>query len=261
MHKPRKRFGQHFLHDQAVIQNIIAAIAPQPSQQLVEIGPGLGALTFSILPSVDALSVVEIDRDLIATLQAHPDAKKLIIFQQDALKFDFAQLAISGPLRVFGNLPYNISTPLIFHLLEYAAVISDMYFMLQKEVVDRMVAQVATADYGRLSVMVQYHCKAESLFDVPPESFTPPPKVNSSVVRLVPYAVLPHVAKNYEQFAGLVKQAFSQRRKTLRNSLKSWVDESGWEQVGIDSGMRPEELSVGQFVELATLLTSSPSAH
>jgi 16S rRNA (adenine1518-N6/adenine1519-N6)-dimethyltransferase len=256
MHRPRKRFGQHFLHDQAIIQRIIAAVAPQQSQHLVEIGPGLGALTFPLLQTINSLDVIEIDRDLIAELQAHAQAK-LIIHQQDALKFDFATLATRGSLRVVGNLPYNISTPLIFHLLSYAAVITDMHFMLQKEVVDRMVAAADSDDYGRLSVMVQYHCQVESLFDVPPESFTPPPKVNSSVIRLIPYTTLPFPAKNYDQFAALVKQAFSQRRKTLRNSLKKMIDEAGWQQANIDPQARPEQLTVEDFVRLTSVILPS----
>lgn len=252
MHKPRKRFGQHFLTDQQIIQHIIAAIAPNASQHLIEIGPGQGALTFPILKQVGQLEAVEIDRDLIALLQKQSQSYgKLIIHQQDALEFDFATLAASHPLRIFGNLPYNISTPLIFHLLKYTKVISDMVFMLQKEVVDRMAAAPRTNDYGRLSVMVQYHCQVESLFDVPPEAFSPPPKVDSSIVRLVPYQQLPFPAKDYVYFAEVIKQAFSQRRKTLRNSLKNWISDAGWERAGVNPQARPEELTVADFVNLS----------
>lgn len=251
MHIPRKRFGQHFLHDQNVIQKIIAAIAPKPLQHLVEIGPGQGALTFPMLKIVDQLDVVEIDRDLIAELQSKIAYHgKLTIHQSDALKFDFSTLPYSA-LRIFGNLPYNISTPLIFHLLKFSSLIVDMCFMLQKEVVDRMIAGAGQDDYGRLSVMVQYHCEVASLFDVSPNSFTPPPKVNSSIVRLVPHRTLPFPAKDYVYFAGLVKQAFSQRRKTLRNSLRDWVTTESWQQVGIDSQSRPEQLTVADFVKLS----------
>jgi len=253
MHKPRKRFGQHFLRDQNVIQRIIAVLSPKPSEHLIEIGPGKGVLTFPILKKANQLEVIEIDRDLVTALRAYPEAQgKLIIHEQDALKFDFAKLTTPGnPLKVFGNLPYNISTPLIFHLLEYSSFISEMVFMLQKEVVDRIAAKAGDSEYGRLSVMVQYHCQVEKLFDVPAQAFDPPPKVVSSVIRLIPYAKLPFKAKEYDHFSKLVKQAFSQRRKTLRNSLKGMVNEVDWKELNMDPQWRPEELTVEDFVRLS----------
>lgn len=251
MHKPRKRFGQHFLRDQTIIQRIIAAIAPKARDHLVEIGPGQGALTFPILKMAGQLDVIEIDRDLVASLQARPHQGILNVHSHDALTFDFNQLEVPKPLRIFGNLPYNISTPLIFHLLDYSSIIAEMIFMLQKEVVDRMAAGAGSDDYGRLSVMVQYHCQIAVLFDVPPQSFDPPPKVNSSVLRLMPYAVLPYPAKSYQHFFIVVKQAFSQRRKTLRNSLKGMLNEVDWDAVQIDSSLRPEQLTVEAFVKLS----------
>lgn len=256
-HVPRKRFGQHFLHDKHVIQRLVTVIAPDPKQHLVEIGPGLGALTLPILKVAGTLDVVELDRDVIPQLQTRCENQgKLIIHQADALKFDFAELIKdSRPLRLIGNLPYNISTPLIFHLLEYAPNITDMHFMLQKEVVDRMVAKVGDEAYGRLSIMVQYHCETISLFDVPPTAFHPPPKVNSSIVRLIPYKTLPHPAKDYEHFAYLVKQAFNQRRKTLRNSLKLCVSDDEWMRIDINSTLRPEQLSLADYVRLSNALS------
>jgi 16S rRNA (adenine1518-N6/adenine1519-N6)-dimethyltransferase len=253
MHKPRKRFGQHFLHDQNVIRRIIAAIAPKSNEHLIEIGPGQGALTYPVLSIAGQLDVVDIDRDLVAALHGYAARdNKLIVHEQDALEFDFAKLATSANrLRIFGNLPYNISTPMIFHLLKYSTAIADMVFMLQKEVVDRMAALAGEDDYGRLSVMVQYHCRVEALFDVSPDSFDPPPKVNSSVVRLIPYPEIPYLAKSYLNFFNLVKQAFSQRRKTLRNSLKSMLSEADWIEVKINSQARPEELTVEDFVKLS----------
>ena len=253
MHKPRKRFGQHFLHDQNVIRHIILAIAPKSGEHLIEIGPGQGALTFPILKMAGQLDVVEIDRDLVADLQTHATLDgRLIVHQQDALKFDFSTLAESAkPLRIFGNLPYNISTPMIFHLLKFSSVIADMVFMLQKEVVDRIASDAGGDDYGRLSVMVQYHCRVEALFDVSPDSFDPPPKVNSSVMRLIPYPTIPFVAKDYLNFYNLVKQAFSQRRKTLRNSLRGMLNETDWQELKMSSQARPEELTVEDFVKLS----------
>jgi len=253
MHKPRKRFGQHFLHDQNVIRRIILAIAPKSGEHLIEIGPGQGALTFPILKMAGQLDVVEIDRDLVADLQTHATVDgRLIVHQQDALAFDFAKLAEPAkPLRIFGNLPYNISTPMIFHLLKFSAVIADMVFMLQKEVVDRIASDAGGDNYGRLSVMVQYHCRVEALFDVSPDSFDPPPKVNSSVMRLIPYPAIPFVAKDYLNFYNLVKQAFSQRRKTLRNSLRGMLSETDWQELKMNSQARPEELTVEDFVKLS----------
>ena len=260
-HRPRKRFGQHFLHDPGVIDRIIAAIDPRPDQQLVEIGPGEGVLTCELLSRARALDVVELDRDLIEILQANCGERgELRIHSADALRFDFTQLATRGmPLRLIGNLPYNISTPLLFHLLKSANVIQDMHFMLQKEVVDRMVAPPGGRRYGRLSVMVQYRCRAESLFDVAPGAFRPPPKVRSSVVRLLPYEQLPTPAVDDALLARLVRQAFSMRRKTLRNALKPLLGEQDIAACGIDPRVRPETLGVAEFVRLADQLAAHPA--
>jgi len=252
-HRARKRFGQHFLHDRGVIERIIAAIGPRPGDHLVEIGPGLGALTAPLLARHGALDVVELDRDVIPHLeQACAGKGELRVHNVDALKFDFSALAAPGEsLRVVGNLPYNISTPLIFHLLDDAAVIADMHFLLQKEVVDRLTAAPGGGDYGRLSVMVQYRCRAEGLFRVGPGAFSPPPKVDSAVVRLTPYAELPFPARDEQRLAELVNRAFSQRRKTLRNSLKQLLDAEAIAAAGIDPGERPEQVPVEGFVRLA----------
>ncbi len=252
-HRLRKRFGQHFLHDQMIIQQIVAVIAPTPAQTLVEIGPGAGALTFPLLKKAGKLTVVEFDRDLIMPLQqAAAGMGELIIHQADALQFDFGALTTAHQqLRVVGNLPYNISTPLIFHLLNYAEKINDMCFMLQKEVVGRLAAAPGTKAYGRLSVMVQYHCAVTALFNVAPEAFTPPPKVDSAIVRLVPWQKLPYPAKDFAHFADIVKSAFSQRRKTLRNCLKGKVDEEMWGKLAIDATRRPEQLSVAEYVAIS----------
>lgn len=256
MHIPRKRFGQHFLSDQAIIQRIIASLHPKPQDHIIEIGPGQGALTLPLLKQTKILEVVELDRDLIPELERRTDhIGKLIIHSADALTFDFASLKTDErKLRICGNLPYNISTPLIFHLLEFAPIVTDMLFMLQKEVALRLAAKPGTDDYGRLSVMAQYYCQADLLFDVPPEAFFPPPKVQSSIIRLLPFAELPFIAGNPALFADVVKHAFGQRRKTLRNSLKSMVDDDVWAKVQIEPSMRAENLSVQQFVAIANAL-------
>lgn len=256
-HAPRKRFGQHFLHDKQIIQRLVDAIHPCPDQHIVEIGPGQGALTVPILKAVEKIDVIEIDWDLIPALKMRCLGKgALIVHQADALEFDLRELINDNEsLRVIGNLPYNISTPLIFHLLEYAKHITDMHFMLQKEVVDRMAAPPGSGTYGRLSIMVQYHCKVTSLFHVPPGAFYPPPQVDSSVVRLAPYSTPPFVANNYEHFANLVKLAFSHRRKTLRNCLKTIMNDDYWSKVEIDSQLRPEQLGVGDYVRLSNLFS------
>lgn len=256
MHTPRKRFGQHFLCDQSVVQRIVSAINPKPADFLVEIGPGQGALTLPVIKLARRLDVVEFDRDLIPELEARVALRgDLVIHQADALEFDFASLHRANRLlRVFGNLPYNISTPLLFHLLTFAPIISDMVFMLQKEVAERLAAPADTEDYGRLSVMMQYHCDVELLFDVPPSAFFPPPKVQSSIVRLLPYTELPHTAKNYEVFESVVKHAFGQRRKTLRNSLKQLVDAESWERMPVRSDLRAEDLTVKDFVAISNAL-------
>ncbi len=249
----RKRFGQHFLQDKNVIQNIVNAIAPQKNDVLVEIGPGRGALTLPLLQHVKTLHAIELDRDLIPILEKQCEGKgNLIVHQADALEFDLAELIENKKmLRVCGNLPYNISTPLIFHLLDYAKNISDMCFMLQKEVVDRLAAKPDTEHYGRLSVMTQYHCKITALFDVSPTAFFPQPNVISSIVRFVPYQPLPFVAKDYKLFETIVREAFNHRRKTIRNSLKKIIRDETWAQVNIDPLLRPETLSVEEFVKLS----------
>ena len=257
MHKARKRFGQNFLTDEHVINRIVTSIGLQTDDKLVEIGPGQAALTRELLPAVDQLHVIELDRDLIPGLETlramYPG---MSIHSADALKFDFASLVEEGEkLRVVGNLPYNISTPLIFHLLEQADIIRDMHFMLQKEVVQRMAAEPGSGQFGRLSVMVQYRCKVENLFIVPPESFSPQPKVDSAIVRLTPYETLPCSADNEQTLAMLVTQAFSQRRKTLRNCIKKSLSAEQIESVGIDPSRRPETLSVEEFVRLSNLLS------
>lgn len=253
-HRPRKRFGQNFLHDQNVIRGIVAAIHPQTGERLVEIGPGLGALTEPLLAALGEMDVVELDRDLVPRLQVQFATQgTLRIHNADALKFDFCSLRQNDDekLRVAGNLPYNISTPLIFHLLDQSPCIRDMHFMLQKEVVQRLAAKPGGGDYGRLSVMVQYRCEVEKLFVVPPGAFNPPPKVDSAIVRLIPHASPPFPANDEKLFARLVNQAFSQRRKTLRNNMKGLLDAAAIEALGIDPGCRPETLSLEQFVALA----------
>lgn len=256
MHIPRKRFGQHFLCDQAIIHRIIAALNPKPNEHLIEIGPGQGALTLPVLKEAHQLEAIEFDRDLIPELERRcHKAGDLHIYSQDALEFDFASVKKDERLlRVFGNLPYNISTPLIFHVIAYAPIIADMLFMLQKEVAERMAAQADADDYGRLSVMVQYHCEVELLFEVPADAFYPPPQVKSSIVRLVPYREYPYRAQNYALFDSIVKHAFGQRRKTLRNSLKKIIDDDTWAHIPIRSDLRPENLSVKDFVEISNSL-------
>lgn len=254
---PRKRFGQHFLCDQGVVQRIVSALAPQPTDHLIEIGPGQGALTLPVLKHTRQLEAIELDRDLIVSLQERcRQAGTLTLHEGDVLDVDFAALKQDARLlRVFGNLPYNISTPLIFHLLSYHHVIHDMLFMLQREVAHRLAAAPGTSDYSRLSVMVQYDCQVSLLFDVPPSAFFPPPQVHSSIVRLMPYASPPYHAKDKDVFAALVKQAFSMRRKTLRNSLKNLVSDAVWAQVSVASERRPDTVSVAEFVEIANQLT------
>lgn len=259
-HIAKKRFGQNFLTDQGVISSLVEAIAPKPDDLMVEIGPGLGALTKPLLQKLEMLHVVEVDRDIIAWMQteyAKPiNGKKLgiTIHNSDALKFDFSSLG--EHVRVVGNLPYNISTPILFHLLDNVKVIIDMHFMLQKEVVERMVAAPSTPAYGRLSVMLQYRLQMEYLFTVPPEAFDPAPKVESAFVRCVPHATLPFIAKDEVLFAQVVTAAFGQRRKTLRNTLKGMLDDEGFTALDIDSQLRAENLSVAQFVTIANHLSA-----
>lgn len=256
-HLPRKRFGQHFLHDEFVIQKIINAIAPQPTDHIVEIGPGLGALTCPLLQSVNSLDVIEIDRDVIPhLLQNCGNSTLLHVHQADVLRFDFAILAEQLlTLRVTGNLPYNISTPLLFHLLNYTQLIRDMHFMVQNEVADRLGAKPGTHDYGRLSVMIQYRCEVKKLFVVSPGSFTPPPKVHSAVVRLVPKPPAT-IATDEKLFGRIVAQAFSQRRKMLHNTLKDLITVAQIEALGINPQQRPETLALEDFVKLSNLASN-----
>lgn len=252
-HQARKRFGQNFLQDHRVISDILDYAHPQAGEHWVEIGPGLGALTRPLLQTGVDLDVVELDRDLVAHLQKQfAGHSHLSIHSADALKFDFNALATAGrKLRVIGNLPYNISTPLMFHLLETTACVEDMHFMLQKEVVNRICAEPGSKKYGRLSVMMQYFCETEWLFDVPPESFSPAPQVMSAIVRLVPYAKPPVEIGDFQHFSRLVTQAFSQRRKTLRNSLKNFISEDEIAALGIDANLRAESVSLGEFAAIS----------
>jgi 16S rRNA (adenine1518-N6/adenine1519-N6)-dimethyltransferase len=259
-HIAKKRFGQNFLTDQGVISSLVEAITPKPNDLMVEIGPGLGALTKPLLQKLNLLHVVEVDRDIISWMQqeyAKPlNGKQLniSIHNADALKFDFSSLG--SAIRVAGNLPYNISTPILFHLLDNVHAITDMHFMLQKEVVERMVAAPSTPAYGRLSVMLQYRLHMEYLFTVPPEAFDPAPKVESAFVRCVPRSTLPFIAKDEALFAQVVTAAFGQRRKTLRNTLKGLLDDDGFAALNIDSQLRAENLSVADFVAIANYLST-----
>lgn len=253
-HRPCKRWGQHFLRDHAVLQHLIQTLCPKPHERLLEIGPGQGALTALVLEQVPHLEAIEIDKRLSAHLETRYGSR-LSVYQMDVLQFDFTSLqAPLRSLRVFGNLPYNISTPLLFHLLQYKDCLSDMLFMLQKEVALRLCAEPNTADYGRLSVMMQYHCMMRQEFDVDPSAFFPSPKVLSSVVSLKPYAIPPYVATQEAHFAQIVACAFQYRRKTLRNALRELVPPSIFETVRIDPSQRPETLTVSDFVALSNAL-------
>lgn len=253
----RKRFGQNFLQDDAVIDAIIAAISPAPDQHIVEIGPGRGALTAELLASGARLDVIELDRDLAPLLlQQFNDAPNLTLHNADALQFDYLPLADDGKkLRVIGNLPYNITTPLLFHLLDQSAVIEDMCFMLQKEVVERICAAPGNKQYGRLTIMLQYQCAAEALFDVPPEAFDPAPKVDSAIIYLQPRSEPLGGQVNGVQLNKLVTQAFSQRRKTIANTLKKQVTLDQLTAAGISPEQRPETVSIEQFVHLTRLVS------
>jgi len=292
-HIAKKRFGQNFLTDQAVIDSLVTAISPKEDDLMVEIGPGLGALTKPLLQKLNTLHVVEVDRDIISWMQKEYAKNSIAIHNSDALKFDFSSLISSTidsglsarrqgtddeishqvqreasdnannasnqnmkRIRVVGNLPYNISTPILFHLLDNVNHIIDMHFMLQKEVVERMVAEPSTAAYGRLSVMLQYQLQMEYLFTVPPEAFDPAPKVESAFVRCVPHATLPYVAKEEALLAKVVTAAFGQRRKTLRNTLKGLLDDNGFNALGLDSQLRAENLHVAEFVAIANYLST-----
>lgn len=251
--KARKRFGQNFLNDPVVINHIIAALAPDENQTLIEIGPGLGALTVPVLQKAGRLTVIELDRDIIprlkSTCQPHGE---LTVINQDVLTVDFDQF--ERPFRVFGNLPYNISTPLVFHLLQYSHHIQDMLFMFQKELANRLCATPGTKAFGKLSVMVQYHYTVTPVIDVPPSSFTPQPKVDSAVARLVPIKEQNLAAHNLSTLDRVVTAAFAQRRKTLRNTLKNTISEKALEQLSINPAARAETLTVDQFVAMANLV-------
>ena len=252
-HRPRKRFGQNFLVDANIINQIVAAINPAAHDRLVEIGPGEGALTGPLLERVAHMHAVELDRDLCAALAGRFAPERLTLHQGDALEFNFASLP--GPLRIIGNLPYNISTPLLFHLADFAAHCTDLHFMLQQEVVERMVAAPSTPAYGRLSIMLQVRFDMQHLFGVPPDSFHPVPKVQSAVVRLRPLTAGERAARGAPRdparFAQVVGAAFTKRRKTLRNALAGLVDPVVFEQLAIDPGLRPENLSAADFAAIS----------
>lgn len=258
----KKRFGQNFLRDPVITRAIIAAIAPQADQHLLEVGPGNGELTRWLVDRVQHLDAVEIDRDLIAALLPLTVKKSnFSLHNADILGFDLNALkAEPGTLRVIGNLPYNISTPLLFHLLNYKILICDIHVMLQAEVVERIVAQPGRHAYGRLTVMLQYHCQVKKLFVIPPTAFNPVPQVDSALIRLTPYATLPTVAQDYTVFTDIVRLAFSQRRKMLRNTLKSRLDASALRDLAISPMARAEELSVKDYVKISDYLTPKPSS-
>jgi 16S rRNA (adenine1518-N6/adenine1519-N6)-dimethyltransferase len=255
MHPIRKRFGQHFLRDQGVIEQIINAIDPLPSEHLVEIGPGLGAITLPVLQRIKQMDAIEIDRDAIAALRVSTESLgELRIHEADVLKFDFSSLRSTQPLRLIGNLPYNISTPLLFKLIVQREHFHDMHFMLQKEVVDRMAAAPNSKDYGRLTVMLAPWLHVQPLFDIGPEAFRPPPKVTSTVVRLVPFKQAPFTIMDHAVFAKVVMAAFTQRRKTLRNALSTLMTGMQIEAAGIDPSLRAEVLPPESFAALAAQL-------
>jgi 16S rRNA (adenine1518-N6/adenine1519-N6)-dimethyltransferase len=258
-HVARKRFGQHFLVDRHYIERIVAAVDPRPGDHLVEIGPGLGALTRPLLERAGRLAVIEIDRDLAAKLAAELPGDRLTLHIADALEFDFA--ALGGRLRVIGNLPYYISSPLLFHLAQFEASLHDVTVMLQREVVDRMVARPSTPDYGRLSITLQVRFRIERLFDVPPGAFRPSPKVHSAVARLTPRREDRPRLRDEKLFAAIVAAAFGQRRKTLRNALKAFANEDALARADIDPGARGETLAVGDFVRIANWLSAQSAGR
>ena len=259
-HFAKKRFGQNFLVDTSVINLIVDSIQPQPGDLMIEIGPGLGAMTKPLLSRLDFLNVIELDRDIIPKLINNcvfsdiTNKSKLIVNEKDVLKFDFAEFHAAQntdkKLRIVGNLPYNISTPVLFHLLNQRELIQDMHFMLQKEVVDRIVATPGIKNYGRLSVMLQTFCETQALFEVPPYAFQPAPKVNSAILRLLPKTRFEDRITDFSLYEKLVRQAFSQRRKTLKNTLKDLCSVQQIEQAGLQPGQRAEELSIEDFVNL-----------
>ena len=251
-HQARKRFGQNFLVDAAVVESIVRAIAPQKTENMVEIGPGLSALTAPLLECLERLSVIEIDRDLAQRLRDRFSSERLNIIEGDALEIDFAQFG--DKLRIVGNLPYNISSPLLFALVSCAEHVVDQHFMLQREVVDRMVARAGESDYSRLSVMLQYRYRIQKLFDVSPEAFNPPPRVTSSIVRMIPLGAERLRAQSDALFARVVQRAFSQRRKMLRGVLSEWTSMIPWEELGIEPTWRAEQVSVAGFIGITDAL-------
>lgn len=251
-HQARKRFGQNFLVDAAVVESIVRAIAPQKTENMVEIGPGLSALTAPLLERLERLSVIEIDRDLAQRLRDRFSSERLNIIEGDALEIDFAQFG--DKLRIVGNLPYNISSPLLFALVSCAEHVVDQHFMLQREVVDRMVARAGESDYSRLSVMLQYRYRIQKLFDVSPEAFNPPPRVTSSIVRMIPLGAERLRAQSDALFARVVQRAFSQRRKMLRGVLSEWTSMIPWEELGIEPTWRAEQVSVAGFIGITDAL-------
>ena len=261
-HKARKRFGQNFLTDEDIIERIVRAIAPKPGDNILEIGPGLGAITEPVAERTDRLNVVELDKDLAERLQTHPFiGNKLNIFQADALQFDYSQVVRDDkPLKVFGNLPYNISTPLLFHLYEFLDHIENMHFMLQKEVVNRMCAAPNTKAFGRLSVMTQYYCRTVPVTDVPPSAFVPPPKVDSAVIRLIPKPSEERNQVNPKLLNRVCLEAFNQRRKTLRNSLQNIMTAEQLTALDIDPGLRAENLTLAEFIKIGQWLEQKEQA-
>jgi 16S rRNA (adenine1518-N6/adenine1519-N6)-dimethyltransferase len=254
-HQARKRFGQHFLTSTDIIEKIVSAIAPQEGETIVEIGPGHAAITAPLADSATTLHAIEFDRDLIANLRRQFQGRgNVIIHEADALQFDFSTLG--DELRIVGNLPYNISTPLLFHLLTFKNIVTDMHFMLQKEVVDRMSATPGSKNYGRLTIMLGCQLEIVPLFDVAPDAFTPPPRVTSSVVRMRPLAQDQFDIQDPQQLEQIVRQAFSKRRKTLRNALQGLASESDIEAAGLEPGKRPEQIPVDGWIGLANLLAS-----
>lgn len=252
-HVAKKKFGQNFLKDSSIIHAIIQSIQPLQDDLLVEIGPGLGALTKPLLEKTKHLFAIELDRDIVNWMQNQYSKNNITIFNEDVLNFNFHQF--DKKIRIVGNLPYNISTPILFKCIENIKIIADLHFMLQKEVVDRMIAAPSSSEYGRLSVMLQYYFAMEHLVHVPKESFDPEPKVESSFVRLIPYDNYPFVANNIDQFGKIVKEAFSQRRKTIRNTLKNFMNANDFENIDINPQLRAENLSVSDFVKISNYLS------
>ena len=252
-HVAKKKFGQNFLKDSSIIHAIIQSIQPLQDDLLVEIGPGLGALTKPLLEKTKHLFAIELDRDIVNWMQNQYSKNNITIFNEDVLNFNFYQF--DKKIRIIGNLPYNISTPILFKCIENIKIIADLHFMLQKEVVDRMIAAPSSSEYGRLSVMLQYYFAMEHLVHVPKESFDPEPKVESSFVRLIPYDNYPFVANNIDQFGKIVKEAFSQRRKTIRNTLKNFMNANDFENIDINPQLRAENLSVSDFVKISNYLS------